>query len=366
MISNLTFGGAERQVVEIANELNSDEFEVHICILSDLAPLADRLRYPERLHKLPKKSRFDLGVVWQLYRLIRELKIDVVHGFLFDAEIASRLAGRLANTFVIGSERNSEYVYPKLHYWMYRLTNSLVDVCVANSEAGKRLNQSTFRLQDEHYRVIRNGVDTRRFAPSEGSYSECGITKPETRFVLGMVGSFKKQKNHMYLLEIVDRLRQQRSDFTVLVVGAKILEGDKDGEAYFKEILAKIEALNLQEVVRLVGAVEKVDQFYPLCDLTVLTSKHEGTPNVALESMACAVPVVATDVADNAYVIPNDTAGYVVSGNDADEFARTISAILDDPGLRARLSKGARDWIMAEFTSGKLAERYEKLYGTTE
>jgi osmotically-inducible protein OsmY len=74
-------------------------------------PLADQLKDHERRLRIIKKAfKFDLSVVPRLTWLLRRLNIQVVQSFLFDAEIAVRLAGRAANTpLVVGSERNTAY-----------------------------------------------------------------------------------------------------------------------------------------------------------------------------------------------------------------------------------------------------------------
>src|SRR5688500_4839143 len=110
VISNLEFGGAQRQVIELANASDASNAEVHVCSLSPYVPLSSELHFPNRLHVVRKYHRFDVTVVPRLVSLIARLRPDVVHGYLFDAEIAVRLAGRLSSSrLVVGSERNTNY-----------------------------------------------------------------------------------------------------------------------------------------------------------------------------------------------------------------------------------------------------------------
>ena len=130
LISNLEFGGAQRQVVELANNLDPARFEVHVGSLSDYLPLADGLRLgPGRVHVVQKAFKYDLSVV-------RRLRIDVVQSYLFDADIAARLAGRLAGIAVVGAERNTDYTLKPQQRAGYRLTRGMVDLIIANSRAG--------------------------------------------------------------------------------------------------------------------------------------------------------------------------------------------------------------------------------------
>src|SRR5690349_14936653 len=122
VISNLEYGGAQRQVIELANNMDADQFDVHVCSLSDYVPLVEDLHDAHhRLHVIHKRWKFDVMVVPQLARLLRDLKADVVHGYLFDAEIATRVAGRLARTpLIVGSERNTDYALKRRQLLVYR------------------------------------------------------------------------------------------------------------------------------------------------------------------------------------------------------------------------------------------------------
>lgn len=97
LISSLEHGGAERQVVELANRLGDDGFRVLVCALEDCNPLADQLvRRAADFRVVAKRGRYDPSVVWRVARLMRRERIQVVHAFLFDAEMVARLAARLA------------------------------------------------------------------------------------------------------------------------------------------------------------------------------------------------------------------------------------------------------------------------------
>ena len=96
LISGLTYGGAERQVVELANNLDPDHFTVTVCTLTSRNPLGTKLR--KDLFVVKKVTKYDLSVVPRLRRLVAQRKIDVIHSFLNDANIAGRLCWRRSET----------------------------------------------------------------------------------------------------------------------------------------------------------------------------------------------------------------------------------------------------------------------------
>jgi len=90
VIDDLEYGGAQRQVVELANNMDQDRFDVHVCTLSDYVPLGKQLRNSkDKLHTIVKKNKIDATVVPRLARLLKSLNADIVHSYLFAATIAS-------------------------------------------------------------------------------------------------------------------------------------------------------------------------------------------------------------------------------------------------------------------------------------
>jgi glycosyltransferase involved in cell wall biosynthesis len=105
-----------------------------------------------------------------------------------------------------------------------------------------------------------------------------------------------------------------------------------------------------------------VEKLYPACDVTALPSLFEGTPNVALESMACGVPVVATDVSDNAYIVRSGETGYLVRLGDSEGFANRLLALASDSALRSSMGAAGRSWVEQEFSCARLAAKTEAVY----
>jgi glycosyltransferase involved in cell wall biosynthesis len=364
VISSLTFGGAERQVVEISNKIDRDRFDPHVFILSNHAPLAAHLREREaRLHVIEKRSKYDVTVIPRLARAFRELEVLVVHGFNFDAEIASRIAGKLAGVrAIIGSERNTKNAFSKRKKVLYRTTSRLLHACVANSTAGAAFNRKLTGLPESAYHVVYNGVDTDRFRPRDASALRASLDLPKDVCVIGMFGSFKHQKNHPLLLKAAKLLMDRSVDFRLLFVGTTIHEGYRTTDEYSSEVMGLVESLGLEDRSVFVGAKTDVEHYYNLCDMTVLPSFFEGTPNVALESMASAVAVIATDVSDNSYVIPDGSAGYIVPLDQPDQLANRMHDLVSQPVLRRQLGQAALDWVIEEFSLGKMATIMADVY----
>ena len=226
LISSLEFGGAERQVVEMTRTFDRSRIAPFICSLSSKVPLAGALADPDRdLVIVEKRGRFDFTTVFRLARVLRQRKVDVLHAFLLDAEIAARLAAPLAGVpVVIASERNTDYVRRPLHTFALKATSRLFDVMVANSSAGKEFNIRTLGLPASRIEVVHNGVDVERFCPDRaaglGFRERVGVLANVP--LIGMVGSYKRQKGQDCFLRMAGQVASSFPDARFLLVGEPI------------------------------------------------------------------------------------------------------------------------------------------------
>ncbi len=364
VIDDLEYGGAQRQVVELANNMDRDRFDVHVCTLSEYVPLVGQLVDPERrLHTVVKKNRLDFLAVARLARLLKALRADIVQSYLFGADIASRLAGRLAHTpLIVGSERNAGYSPKARHVLAYRLTRKCVDLTIANSRAGAEFNSKMYGQPAADYRVVYNGVNTERFKPRCGTAMRKELGIPATNQVVGVFASFKPQKNHSMLLRAFKKVLESSPQTSLLLVGDRLYGGMKGTSEYHTKMEALIDELGIGPRCVFVGNRSDVERMYPACDVTVLSSLYEGTPNVLLESMACGVPVVATDVSDNAYAVKEGQTGFLVRLDDTEGMANRIETLLGDAALRKHMGENAGTWVREEFSLAQLARKTENIY----
>jgi glycosyltransferase involved in cell wall biosynthesis len=364
VIDNLEYGGAQRQVVELANHIDPARFDVHICSLSEYVPLADRMvDRKRRLHIITRRWKYDVTLIPRLAKLLHHLRADIVHGYLFAAEIATRLAGQLARTpLIFGSERNTDYNLKRRQLITYRLTRGCMDLIVANSNSGAQFDCRLFGYRSSQCRVIHNGVDTQQFRPhdEQALRRELGIDDQE--YVVGMFASFKKQKNHPLLFRAARRLLQRLPQTRLLLVGAELYGGMYGSDDYKREMDRLVDELGIRSRCLFLGNRHDVDRLYCVCDLTVLPSLFEGTPNVALESMACGVPVIATQVSDNAQIIPDGRVGYVIPLGDEMALCERICQLLENNAQRRQMGREARAWVESEFSMARLVEKTTQVY----
>jgi glycosyltransferase involved in cell wall biosynthesis len=361
---DLDYGGAERQVIELANNLDQARFEVHVCALSDYVPLSEGLRDVKgTLHIIKPLHRYDFTIIARLAWLLRALRADIVHGFLFTADIVSRCAGHLAGTrAVVGSERNAVRRIEKRHLLGLKLTRRWVDVIVANSSAGAEYNGRVFNRPASDYRVVHNGVDTERFRPSDSTVIRNKLQIPQHCPVVGAFANMKGQKNHEMLFRTFKRVLDALPETRLLLVGDAPADSRGSLDAYKARMHRIVEDLRIGHRCMFLGHQEHTEELYPACDITALSSLFEGTPNVLLESMACGVPFVATDVSDNRYIAKQGEVGHLVAVGDTVGMAHRIKALLSNHALRHEMGQSARRWVVEEFSTKRFAAKMEAVY----
>jgi glycosyltransferase involved in cell wall biosynthesis len=117
--------------------------------------------------------------------------------------------------------------------------------------------------------------------------------------------------------------------------------------------------------VEFLGGVSDTVGLYRRASLFLLTSDHEGTPNVVLEAMASGVPVVGTRVGDVPDLLGNGERGRLAERGDLDGLVSAIVELLGDPQTRAHLANHALAYVQSQRSHTALKDHLTKLYSLT-
>lgn len=209
--------------------------------------------------------------------------------------------------------------------------------------------------------VVPNGVDTARFVPvppDRKLRAELGLVD---KTVIGYVGSVLDYEGLDLLVRAAAVLGAERADMHVLVVG--------DG-AERERIEALAASLGLLgRVVTFTGAVphEQVERYYSLVDIAPfprlpLPVTELVSPLKPFEAMAMGKAVVASDVGALAEIVRDGDTGLLHRKGDLDDLVRQLRTVLDDPDLRVRLGRQARQWVERERDWRRLAGLVADVY----
>jgi glycosyltransferase involved in cell wall biosynthesis len=238
---------------------------------------------------------------------------------------------RLALRRFYGFTRMQTRVAQRLDRILTVSTSSLDDIVTDHGVTRDRL------------RVVPVGVDATRWRPLPSRPRVPGrlVTTASADVAL---------KGLAYLLEALAKVRTERPDVEVVVVGAPRPDGP---------VLGLIERLALGHAVRFVSGVsdERLVELYAEAEVAVVPSLYEGFSLPAVEAMACGVPLVSTTGGALPEVVgPDGLAAVLVPPADAGALAGAILALLGDGQRRASLGRAGRERAVARYSWRATAE----------
>jgi glycosyltransferase involved in cell wall biosynthesis len=363
VIRALTCGGAERQLIELVRGIDKQRFLVTVATFYDGGAFDAEMRAIEetRVVGLQKKGRWDIArFLARFVRLVREVRPDVVHGYMGIANELTLLARVVSGARAVWGIRGSACDYTGYNDWGRGFSDwvgmklsRFADCIIVNSEAG-RAEHVADGYEGRRMKVIHNGIDTMRFCPDPEAGSrvrrEWGV--PPAVPLIGIVARLDPMKGHSIFLRAAALMGRRRPEVRFVCVG--------DGpEPYKARLHAEAVELELGSRLEWRGALNNVTAAYNA--LTILTSSSlfgEGFSNVIGEAMACGTPVVATDVGDAALIV-NDPRRVVAPGCPEKLVEAWEEVLNEEPAALDRHAKQGRERIIGEYGMTQLVSRTE-------
>ena len=367
VIIGLNVGGAELMLKRLV-ALHIDNPDYHHSVVS----LCDIGKIGQQLSELGiKVEAFGLRsivqfprVFFQLFRVIRSQRPDIVQTWMYHADLIGGLAARLAGCRkVIWGIRNTDLFssngISQTTCWIMKLCAVLSDfvphtiLCVANraktahANAGYALNKMI---------VLSNGFDVEAYKPELGvrHFIRKSLNVPSDALIVGSIGRFNEYKDHRGFVLAAAKLAAVDNRIYFLLVG-------RDVDSNNATIIQWIEETGYANRFILLGERSDVPAVLAAMDIFCLHSKSEGFPNVLGEAMCAGLPSVVTDVGDAAVLLGE--AGLVVSPKDAEALMQGLLAVVQySPESRALLGNIACNRIKDNYSIDIIKRQYEDLY----
>lgn len=346
----------------------SPNVQAHVISLSSIGEVGKRIQelgVPVQALGMRSGVPNPLAIV-QLVRKLRRLKPDLVHTWMYHADlvggISARLAGVPAVTWGVHhsnlspqQNKRTTLVVVKVCSW---LSHHIPDRIFSCSDVAREIHVN-IGYPAEKFTVIPNGINLAHYSPDPAARNsvrnELNLSE-ETRLV-GIIARFDSQKNHEGFMQAAGLLHAQRPDVHFLLAGRGMDKDNADLERWMKEA-------GVSDVSHLLGQRDDVPRLMAALDISTSSSWGEAFPNVVVEAMACGVPCVVTDVGDSAYIV-GDT-GLVVKPGDMSGLADAWEKLLQlPPRERQELGRLARTRVADNFEITRIVALYEEYYKNT-
>jgi glycosyltransferase involved in cell wall biosynthesis len=360
-LDNFGVGGSELNAVRLAEQLDRSRFRLSVAALRASGTLLERYaKAGVPVHVFPVRSLYGASAVHQGLRFARFLvqeRADVVHSHDIYNNLFATVWARVARVpAVIASRRWWHTLNRPAHRIACAVGYRLAHRVLANCEAVAASLVQDERIPADRVVVVPNFVDASAFEPLSGSTREqllAAFGVPHDALVVGVVARLNPIKDHASLIRAIGTLAPRWPRLHLVVVGR--------GQS--RDELGRLVAeLGLADRVHFVGLQPQRPNLHAVFDLSVLPSRSEGFPNVVLEAMASATPVVATAVGGTRDAVINGETGLLVPPGDTQALTIAIDTLLGDPARRSAMGTAAQQRARRLYQASSAVPVLEDLY----
>ena len=353
-ITELEAGGAERMFVELVCRLDRNQWQPTVISLGgESEAFADRLRRADiELRCLGVTRRWDVSAVGRLAGELKHLAPDVLQTWLFHANVAGCLAARRAGiepgvTGIRVAEQRGRW-----RRWMERFCTSRARRHVCGSRDVAEFSRIQGGLDAGKLGVIPNGVDLDRLTGGEPrDLGGWGIAPGVP--VVAWIGRLDPQKDPLAAVEAFDTIANSAPECRLVMAGDGPLRG---------LVESRIEGVGLGERVVMLGRISEVPALLARSVALLLTSRWEGMPNVVLEAMAAARPVVTRPVHGIGGLVEDGQTGLVVPNDQTALLGEALLALLAKRYVAEAMGQRGRKVVAEQYSLETMVSRYEAVW----
>ncbi len=366
ILYRLDVGGLETVVVNLINHLPRDRFRHAVICLTSCGTFSERIDHPDvSFHAMNKMEGKDPNIWFQMWRLLRRLKPDIVHSCNL-AAMESVLPAAFAGVPVAIHAEHGRDTYDldgsnRKYLLLRQMLTPFIDCFVPVSRDLEAWLIKRVRVPENKIRLIVNGIDLVGHPPREGPREPLpreGFA-PQGTFVIGSVGRLWAVKDQANLIRAFAHLNRR------LAHGREVLRLVLIGDGPQRSLIEQLaEELEVAEQLWITGWRDDVPTLLRGLDLMVNPSLAEGTPLTILEAMAVGLPVVATRVGGVADLVIEGESGCLAPPGDSEALAWAMAGYLLDPANVARHGAVGRKRAEELFNLQRMVAEYQELFET--
>lgn len=343
IINALTYGGAQNLLLSLSLSLKNNGDSVTVISFKD-GPIRYELESAGIQVFILGEAFFDFPGFLSLYKLIKNIKPDLIHSHLFKATILSRIVNCMLKTRVmlVSSIHGRE---TQLFHYAEKLTNRFSNVLVFPSKY----------LAEWYSLNISNSSTSRLIVIPPGAVcnKDTELKTKQERISIGVLSRLHPVKGVETILEACKNLKNRGISFKLLIGGDGVLRSKLEQMA--------IES-GLKSHVEFFGKIQNSKQFLDGIDIFVAPSLQEAFGIHVCEAMERNLPVIASNVGGLPEIISNKNNGFLFEAGNSEQLTNVLLELINNTQLRTRIGKLARKTILTKFSRNSALKNYLSVY----
>ncbi|MBK8465888.1 MAG: glycosyltransferase [Chloracidobacterium sp.] len=340
-------GGAERQLIYMLQALKAEQIETRVLCLTKGEAFEQEIRELGVDVDWIGSTRNQFIRLRRIVQNVRERPVDILQSVHFYTNFYAAVAGRVSRVRNIGAIRNDLTSEIKANHIFGKWHLKLPQRLIANSQIA--VDRAIAKgILPENIELVRNVVT--------GKSGEINLRSTDANSVrILFAGRLVPQKRPELFIEMASQLCERLFDVNLEFV----IAGDGPLRSDLEHLAQKHNLEN--KGVKFAGETSEMSELYLSSDILVLTSDHEGTPNVILEAMAYGLPVVATTVGGVPGIL-NDRCGILVEPTNIEELVAAASKLIANRKLRLEMGIQGKEYVRKNHSIGYLQDRLKFIY----
>lgn len=342
LVPSIKSGGAEKQAVLLAKCLSAHYFVHFFVYYGEMDPYEPNTKILNECinYKFHKLEGGHWKKIKQLYKFFNESGIECAFNYLTFCDVVGTFVEKLAGVnLVFNGIRNSRLPKGKILAERF-FHNYFANATIFNCYSGRDYFQG-------------NGFSAQKSLVIPNCFPSIQLpiirSVPEIPAII-TVGRFVYQKDYETAIRAVSLVNNYH--FRFLIVGY----GDQE-----KDIRKWVSQYHIENVTTIYINPPNTQELIKNADIYLSTSLFEGTSNSIMEAMNWSLPVVATNVGDNNYLVQEKQSGFLHPIRDAEGIAKSLGELLADSNLRNRLGEKGNSILREQYSMDIFEKRYVEL-----
>ena len=341
LVDHLGYGGAihgaATYYLNTIPLLNKSNFNAILCVLRKRDGLTKQFEDKEINICHLGRNKFDLRTLFDIFKIIRKEKINIVHAHGYGSANFGRLIKLFNKVPVIVHAHDDDRNYPLPQKIADYLLRNLTDQAIAISNAVKASCVKKRNIPEEKVIVLLNGIPLNDFVVPDESRIEkarkqLGIRQESN--VIGTIARLRKEKGVKYLIQSAVKISDAFPDAVFLIAGDGPLRN---------ELVDLTKKLGLETKVVFAGFCEDIQSIFSIINIVAVPSISEGLGIAILEAMAMSKPIVATNVGGIIEILKDGETGLLVPPKDPNILADKIIYLINNKNEARRLGLNAKE-----------------------